>query len=379
MKLRGSPRLPLVLGGLFVLLLAVYVLRIGQAPFQREIKLPPLPVRFIDDTGLLQRADVVRMNSFLEWFYEGFGVDMRFLVIKSMNGESLENYAVDKTRALRIGSTTGERGVLCVYDAADQRMRIEVGPKLEGILTDAFVSYLERENTHAYVNIDNLALGLNLTAQLIMRRMQEAELGEDYDPRPAEHILNSRLLAEGAGATVAMGANTAGDGVVNRNAPPGILHEYVPQPTVEEAWQKFVAWESEPYEYVDVTLLTPDTRDFLRREPMSRAYFDFIVMGDYGQPHVVRRSGDVAMLVFTRSPFISPYYLRHTPAGWQMDIVGSIRNSAELVGGAFTWEWRDGRDDYSRAFSDQVIQVGNTLRVAGSDNRPLPVHVAAAP
>ena len=107
---------------------------------------------------------------------------------------------------------------------------------------------------------------------------------------------------------------------------------------------------------------------------MSRAYFDYMIMLDYGQAHNVVQDGDVAMVVFTRTPFISPYYFRHAPEGWEMDIVGSIRNSEELLGGSYTWTWRDGHDDYSRAFGDQVIQVGNVLRIAGSDNRPLPVH-----
>lgn len=374
-----SGRFLLVVGAILVLLLAAYTAYMQQAPFKRVIAVTPIPVRFVDETGLLTRGDVGQMNAYLQWAYEGYGIDMRYLMVKSTDGQSLEDYAVAKARALGVGATTGERGLLCVYDAADQRMRIEVGPRLEGILTDAFISNLERENTHAYVSTNDLALGLNLTFQLIVRRLQEAELGEDYDPRPAEHVLNNRLLAEGAGATAGVGVNSAGDGLINRNAPPGILHKYVPQPTVEEAWQKYLEWVSEPYEYVDVSLLTDDTREFLRKQPMSRAYFDFILLGDYGQAHIAEQDGDVAMLVFTRSPFISPYYFRHTPEGWEMDIVGSIRNSRELIGGSYTWTWRDGHDDYSRAFADQVIQVGDVLRIAGSDNRPLPTHDKAGP
>lgn len=356
------------------LLLALLLLTRGYAPFQRKVELKPLPARFVDEAGLLPRADVGRMNAYLQFAYMSYGIDMRFLLVRSTQGKSLEDYTVDQARALGVGAATGEKGLLCVYDAEGQRMRIEVGPRLEGILTDAFVSYLERENTHAYVDTDDLALGLNLTFQLITRRLQHAELGDAYDPRPAEQVLDSHLLAEGAGATVAMGADSAGEGLINRNAPADKLHKYSPQPTVEQAWQTYLEWELEPYEYVDVPLLTPDTREFLRREPMSRAYFDFIIMNEYGQPHRVRQEGDVAMVVFTRSPFISPYYFRHTPQGWQMDIVGSIHNSRELIGNSYTWMWQDGHDDYSRAFADQVIQVGNVLRIAGSDNRPLPVH-----
>lgn len=372
---RKSTRTWLLLVSALVLLLFLFVSRMEYAPFQRQVPLKPYAARFVDETGSLARTVPGELNAYLHWTYVGYGVDMRYLIIKSTGSQSLEDYAVDKARALGVGSTTGERGILCVYDTTDQRMRIEVGPKLEGVLTDAFISYLERENTHAYVSNADLGLGLKLTLELIVRRLQEAELGEDYDPRPGEHILNNHLLAEGAGATAVVGANGVGDGLINRAAPPEIMRKYAAQPTVEEAWQKYIEWESEPYEYVDVPLLTPDTRDFLRHQPMSRAFFDYIAMGDYGQPHVERRHGDVAMLVFTRSPFISPYYFRHAPDGWQMDIVGSIHNSYELLGNVFTWEWKDGHDDYSRAFSDQVIVIDNVYRIVGSDNRTLPVHI----
>lgn len=372
-------RRKLLAGVLLIGVGAAFVVRLNQAPFEKHIALKPFPTRVVDQVGLLPRGDVGKMNAYLQHMYQSFGVDMRFLLVDSVGGESLENFAVDQARAQGVGANSGEKGVLCVYEAADQRMRIEVGPKLEGVLTDAFVSYLERENTHAYVSAKDLSLGLNLTFQLIMRRLQQAELGEAYDPRPGERILDGKLLAEGAGATEAVGAQGAGSALINRAGPPDILEKYSPQPTVEQAWAAYQSWEVEPYEYVDASLLTPETREFLKREPMSRAYFDFIIMNEYGQPHVVEQDGEVAMIVFTHSPFISPYYFRHTPQGWQMDIVGSIRNSRELIGNIYTWEWRDGHDEYSRAFADQVVMLNNIPRIAGSDNRPLPMAVQVAP
>lgn len=362
--------------GVPLVLVLLFMARMEYAPFQRTIPVKPLPMRFVDAAGVLPRGDAGRMNAEMHWAQIGYGIDIRFLLVKSAGGKSLEDYAVDQARALGVGADTGGRGLLCVYDATDQRLRIEVGPQLEGVLTDAFVGYLERENTHAYVTAQDLSLGLNLTFQLIIRRLQEAELGEAYDPRAAARILDRHQLAEGAGATSAVGADGAGSGLVNREAPPNKLQEYSPQPTVEQAWQRYQEWELEPYEYVDVTLLTPETREFMRKQPMSHAYFDFIAMNDYGQAHVVKQYGGVAMVVFTHSPFISPYYFRATPQGWQMDIVGSIRNSRELIGNVYTWEWRDGHDEYSQAFADEVVVVNNILRVKGSDNRPLPLPVS---
>ena len=53
--------------------------------------------------------------------------------------------------------------MLFVYDLARQRMRIEVGPGLEGIFPDAFVGYLMREQTAAFFASNNRVLGLKST------------------------------------------------------------------------------------------------------------------------------------------------------------------------------------------------------------------------
>lgn len=332
------------------------------------------PVRFIDETGTMPPDYVYNMNGLLRGIFMETGVDMRFLIVNSLHGQSLEDYAVAQARSRGIGAATDRRGLLCIYDTEAHRMRIEVGPKLEDIFTDAFISYLERENVRAYANANDLGLGLRFTARIILWRIRSAELGMNYDPRPAKMILDHQLLAEGAGATASLGAASPGDGAINRMAPPDMLEKYVPQPTVEDAWEKYQEWLLEPYEYTNVPLFTEDTQKVLANLTMSRAYLDSIFLGEHGQAHKVIVIGDLAMLYFTSTPLVSPYYFRRTENGWEMDIEGAIRNSQEIIGASYTWRWRKGEDAYGNTFWLYTVKIDGVDRIDGGDNRRLPVH-----
>jgi hypothetical protein len=330
--------------------------------------------RFIDQSGSLPPGYVSRMNNLLRGTFMETGVDLRFLIVNSLRGQSLLDYAVTQARKRGIGANSDRRGLLFVYDRETMRTRIEVGPQLEGVLTDAFVSYLQRENLHAYVNARDLQIGLRFTERLILWRLRMAALGMAYDPRPAKLITNHLLLAEGAGATAGMGEGAPGSELINRSASLAIKQEYAPQPTVEDAWNKYQQWLLESYLYTDVPLFTGATQQLLAHMGLSRAYVNGIFMEKHGQPHQIKIVDDVAMLYFTRTPLVSPYYFRHTQAGWVMDIIGAVRNSQEMIGASFTWQWRNSGDEYAKAFWPYTIKIDGVLRLRDGDNRRLPVH-----
>jgi hypothetical protein len=83
------------------------------------------------------------------------------------------------------------------------------------------------------------------------------------------------------------------------------------------------------------------------------------------------------MLYFTDDPLVSPHFFRRSAAGWQMDLFADVRHSREYVGGAWTWSMVLQDDDITRTFADRYIDVNGLIRVAGGDNRPIPVRGAA--
>jgi len=62
---------------------------------------------------------------------------MAIVTVQSLDGESVENYAVDLYKQLGVGSKKDNRGVLLLVAPHERKYRIEVGYGLEPVINDA--------------------------------------------------------------------------------------------------------------------------------------------------------------------------------------------------------------------------------------------------
>ncbi len=65
------------------------------------------------------------------------GAQMAIVTVRSLDGESVEYYAVDLYKHLGTGSKKDNRGVLLLLAPNDRKYRIEVGYGLEPVINDA--------------------------------------------------------------------------------------------------------------------------------------------------------------------------------------------------------------------------------------------------
>ena len=332
----------------------------------------PSVALFVDEAGLLDPDLARRFDMYLRSVSAESGADIRFLVVRGVPGGDLESFALKRLRALGIGRRVDRRALLFVIDESSQRMRVEVGPKLEGVFTDGFVGYLIREHAAAFFAARNPELGLRTMMFMVHRRLEEAALGKDYDPRAVRFIRDRVRLAAGGGATARTAVGEAGHPFLGRPATDSERQFFSPRPTPQDAYVAYLQWLGDAQFQSDLPLFTPVTQERLRVLPMTRAYNDYILLGEYGQAYVVTVRGDLALLAFTTTPLVSPHFFRRTPAGWQMDIDAEIRNTREYVGGPYSWGIRPSGDDFARTFADRFVSYGGAVRVAGGDNRPLP-------
>jgi uncharacterized protein len=335
-------------------------------------------VHHVDDrAGILDSTDVDRFEDYLALVDSESGVDIRFVFVDSLAGETLEQFAVRTARASGISQNLDRRGILFAYDVRGRRVRIEVGPTLQGIFPDAFIGYLVRDQLHSFFTARKYAsLGLRRTMFLLTARLRRAALGNDYDPRPAAFIEDRRRLATGGGASGA--TDSAGALPFRSRLRGGTADRYfVPQPTVAGTYQRYLEWLARPDVPVDVPLFTHDTQVWLMGSPFTSGFTDFVLFLEYGMGYRVVERGDLAMLYFTDDPLNSPHFFRRTSAGWVMDILADVRHSREAVGGAWTWYLTTPDDDITRAFRDIYTKVTVLVRVAGGDNRPIPIHTYA--
>lgn len=335
--------------------------------------------RLTDRVGLIPAAEARQYNRYLDWMQHESGVDIRILLVPGTGDTPLESYALEAMRERGIGRETGTRGLLIVYDTSRRAMRVEVGPRLQGVIPDAFAGYLMREHVDAFFGEGQPEIGLRTTLFMVHWRIRMARLGREYDPSFEEFVRDVRRLASGGGASSRIGGAVSSAGFINR-AGDSAAHAYFgPQPTAEQAIRRYQEWLALGSGQIDVPLFTPASRDYLRRLPLSRAFNEYLLANEYGRAYEIDERGNVAMLVYTDDPFLSPKFLRRETGGWQVDIAAEVANSQEAVGIGWTWRLRDSGDEFSRVFADRYtpMEVSGTddfYRVAGGDNRPLVIR-----
>ena len=109
-----------------------------------ETKIPQLEQRISDFTNTLSFQEWQQLDRLLKSFEDSTSTQVVVLMVNSLEGESIEEYA-NKTFTLnKIGQVKKDNGVLLVIAKQDHTIRIEVGYGLEGMLTDAVTSQIIR-------------------------------------------------------------------------------------------------------------------------------------------------------------------------------------------------------------------------------------------
>lgn len=306
------------------------------------------------------------------------GVDIRFVFVHSVREGTLNDFAVREARALGIGRDLDRHGVLFAYDVGAQQLRIEVGPTLQDIFTDRFVGYLMREHVRSFFAAGNPTLGLRLTIRILHARLRRAALGEHYNPRAAEFIEDRGRLANGGGATAdGMRDSARSAGFLNRLATPEARALFRPQPTVEQTYRLYLEWLRRGRGETDLPLFTPAGQQYLSQFAITPAFAEYILFLEYGLTYTILTHDSLALLYFTGDPLVTPHFFRKTAAGWQWDVVAEVRDTREYVGGSWTWTLLLRDDDFTNTFAHRYVRIGPSFRMAGGDNRPIPVSGAA--
>ena len=226
------------------------------------------PGRHVDDrVGLIPWADELRFNRFLDGVRNESGIDVRVVIVPDARGSTPDQLALNTMRGLGIGRETGGRGLLILYDTLDRAMRIEVGPKLEGILPDAFVGYLMRNHLDAFFSSGKPEFGLRTTLFMIHWRIRKARLGEEYDPSFEEYLRDVRRVAAGGGASGRLASGSASARLINRTGDTAAVAYFRPQPTVEDAYRLQQEWLARGGGQVDVPLFTRGEHAVLPQVP----------------------------------------------------------------------------------------------------------------
>ena len=103
---------------------------------------PALSGRVVDNAGVLDAATRESLRVKLAALEAGTTVQLVVATVKSLNGNSVEDYANLLFRRWQLGQKGKNNGVLLLHAPAERKIRIEVGYGLEGELTDAVTKYI---------------------------------------------------------------------------------------------------------------------------------------------------------------------------------------------------------------------------------------------
>jgi uncharacterized protein len=104
----------------------------------REV--PALTGPVVDEAGLLDAGGRRRLEALSRAAFGQQGerqVQLQYLLVRSLQGDALEDFSIRVAEKWRIGTKARDNGVLVLVAVEDRKVRIEVGGGLEGGLTDA--------------------------------------------------------------------------------------------------------------------------------------------------------------------------------------------------------------------------------------------------
>jgi uncharacterized protein len=181
---------------------------------------PGVPTGLINDfAGVLSTEEKANLESKLAAIKTSTGNEVAVVVIKTLGGEQIENFAVKLFADWGIGDEKLDNGALILVAVEDREIRIEVGYGLEHLLTDIISSRIIVETIVPEFKRGNYAQGLSNGVDQISTILGGGSMPE---PRPQKidwvviiiwiilMIIFIRML--GGGPFVTLGGTSFGGG-----------------------------------------------------------------------------------------------------------------------------------------------------------------------
>ncbi len=103
-----------------------------------------------DEAGVLSASAKYEIEAMLKAERDSTSNQIAILIVPSLEGESLEEFSLRVAEKWQIGNKKKDNGVLWLIAIKDKKIRIETGYGLEGVLTDALSSRINRNEVAPY-------------------------------------------------------------------------------------------------------------------------------------------------------------------------------------------------------------------------------------
>jgi hypothetical protein len=233
--------------------------------------------------------------------------------------QSIEDLATRYFSKLRIGARRGGRGILYVYSAKENLLKIEVSYALEGDIPDVFCHRLE-EAARTYMLSE---VPQDFVSELIITtNLRGMGSKENASSMARPDWINAEFLSGGAGALV-HGYNRTLEEYTRaiRRLPPAELSQFAPAKNAETTLQRYLVSLAQGVGDPRLPLLTEGSRIFRavvpRDEAQQKRVFEFL---DAAAPHRMLYAMELALAVPQPGKSNLPVVLRRGKnALWYVD------------------------------------------------------------
>jgi uncharacterized protein len=139
----------------------------------------PRPQKYVNDyAGVINSQTHYQINERLAFTYRRGGPQVLVVIVDSLQGLTIEEFANGLFHDARIGRKGIDDGVLYLIAPRERKIRIEVGRGLEGILTDAWTSRTIRESIVPLLKHNDYNSAVETGANLILNKIGNAKFSD---------------------------------------------------------------------------------------------------------------------------------------------------------------------------------------------------------
>jgi uncharacterized protein len=135
-----------------------------------------------DQAGVLSGAVKAQLEALLQAHRDSTSNQIAVLIVPSLDGGDIDGYAVEVFKEWKLGQAGKDNGVLFLVAMQERQMRIEVGYGLEGVLTDAMSSRINRNEVAPFFREGNYEGGIQAGVVAIIKTIAGEYVNENPIP-----------------------------------------------------------------------------------------------------------------------------------------------------------------------------------------------------
>jgi uncharacterized protein len=136
-----------------------------------------------DEANVLSRGTVAQLEQILKAERDSTSNQIAILIVPSLEGEDIDGFGIRVAEAWKAGDQKKDNGVIFIVSIQDRKMRIETGLGLEGVLTDALSSRINRNEVAPQFRQGNYDAGVLAGTIAIIQAIKGTYVNENPPQR----------------------------------------------------------------------------------------------------------------------------------------------------------------------------------------------------